>query len=1245
MQKMKTGFFDRVIAFVLSLAMVMSFGAVSVFADAPITHGKWEIVNEGTTSGVATLKEDGVNFKYYSKTTELTTQSTGIIGDVTSYIIQSKSTNGGQTGGIVDRNKSYAEYVATENGTVTFYIGNAATKLSCISRIKTDAGADDKDETLGTFYPGADGGEQEPQLQIIQGKDYCTVKADVEAGYTYFLTVTGSKMKLYDLVQFMASGSIKGTITVPEGITDYGIKFVEKSTGAEVVPTIDKATNTYTSPIKSGVTYDIVITGDAASKCIVDGDSTFTTTGGENTVNIALKTADIAVVSGSLTGIADGYNLEDLKMVFEPTNKNFVTVIPTLDKTAKTYSASLLANEKYTLVCTGACDYDVEKIEDTAYASATTKDIAFTAKALYDVSGNFVTSDNGAVKVETVVFENMADKYKYNGTVADGKFTGKLRTGDYKVTTEVDKNEDGSGDYISATYIQIKDANASKDIYFVPKTAPKVAYAKDIYVDKDGVSDATHYTSLKDAIAAVNNMDPQPTSEAERITIHIAPGLYRAQHILTAPYVSLVNTDPEKEVKLTWYYGIGYRYYSCGPDGFYNELSAKDKFLKNNQHPDGVSSDVQRWGGAFYVKNTAHDFYAENIVFENSFNKYMTDEEIEDGVVPRDQGASTKAVRTKDTDVWSKDKAAIERAAAILAQADNLEFYKCKFLSNQDTLYTHPGNDMYFKDCYIEGMTDYIFGDGQLIFDKCELNFCGYSDSTTGGEITAMKNDNNKKGVIFNECKITANEDPNIKVGVGGYGRMWGNDPTKPRAPMIIQFINTTIQKDGLISANGWSGMTSAPADNFLYEYNNKLTDGTAIKTKNATKQLTDEEIKAIDTAKFFDQGDAIWTPKNYADFKIKTADELGEGPVNPDDPKPPVTSRPLGDFNGDGNVNVADASDILKYVLGEKDGVSKEQVDAGEVSGDYRITAADAAQILAKVLNPDFEFSRKYAYPNPEMQEPDSTEKPSESESMGAESSEIVTQPVESESESESDSEQATDSAPSGDVSFNDEDTFNDYLAEDHVDAKINLNHTENINGNDTAKIYIGNKAVAKRFAQPATSGKWEFNADFLSSDSAALKDGRSFRIYFESVAQEGYNDKTSEGIVTGAASYITLWDASKIFYHLTDVGNNFFCVKTDTTGYNDKTGANAENLGTIELNKWYHISVIVDLDAKTATTAIYKHGTDGEWAPDTAWTTPISEEKTTALIKDAAIAQVRLVRTVGGEVYFDNVSFKKAN
>ena len=190
---MKTGFFDRVIAFVLSLAMVMSFGAVSVFADAPITHGKWEIVNEGTTSGVATLKEDGVNFKYYSKTTELTTQSTGIIGDVTSYIIQSKSTNGGQTGGIVDRNKSYAEYVATENGTVTFYIGNAATKLSCVSRIKTDAGADDKDETLGTFYPGADGGEQEPQLQIIQGKDYCTVKADVEAGYTYFLTGTGSK--------------------------------------------------------------------------------------------------------------------------------------------------------------------------------------------------------------------------------------------------------------------------------------------------------------------------------------------------------------------------------------------------------------------------------------------------------------------------------------------------------------------------------------------------------------------------------------------------------------------------------------------------------------------------------------------------------------------------------------------------------------------------------------------------------------------------------------------------------------------------------------------------------------------------------------------------------------------------------------------------------------------------------------------------------------------------------------------
>jgi hypothetical protein len=72
---------------------------------------------------------------------------------------------------------------------------------------------------------------------------------------------------------------------------------------------------------------------------------------------------------------------------------------------------------------------------------------------------------------------------------------------------------------------------------------------------------------------------------------------------------------------MTWYYGIGYEYYSADGTGYYNVENAYDQYAK---------STASKWGCAVYVKNTATGFSADGIVFENSFNRYLTDEEIED---------------------------------------------------------------------------------------------------------------------------------------------------------------------------------------------------------------------------------------------------------------------------------------------------------------------------------------------------------------------------------------------------------------------------------------------------------------------------------------------------------------------------------------------------------------------------------------------------------------------------------------
>ena len=76
----------------------------------------------------------------------------------------------------------------------------------------------------------------------------------------------------------------------------------------------------------------------------------------------------------------------------------------------------------------------------------------------------------------------------------------------------------------------------------------------------------------------------KPNDESERIKIHIAPGIYREQLKIETPYLTLLNEEPEKEVKITWYYGVGYKYYSVGTDGLYNKTRAKEN---NEKTPCG----------------------------------------------------------------------------------------------------------------------------------------------------------------------------------------------------------------------------------------------------------------------------------------------------------------------------------------------------------------------------------------------------------------------------------------------------------------------------------------------------------------------------------------------------------------------------------------------------------------------------------------------------------------------------------
>ncbi len=332
------------------------------------------------------------------------------------------------------------------------------------------------------------------------------------------------------------------------------------------------------------------------------------------------------------------------------------------------------------------------------------------------------------------------------------------------------------------------------------------AAGTDLYVGYSGKS--SNYNTVTEAVNAAASINPG--SESDRVTIHIAPGTYREQIVVKTPYITFVNDEPQKgDVLLTWYYGIGYKYYSVGSDGRYNASNAASKSAK--------AEASQRWGGSVQLLSGASYFKAENIVFENSFNRYVTTEEIADGVEPALVSTSINFDRTASgADV--KSKAATERGAALTIDSNYAEFYGCEFYGSQDTLYT-GGNMGYFKNCKIEGNTDYIFGKGDYVFEDCELSFKGYSAAAAGGYITAAREQT--KGYLFYNCDITAADD--LVVSAGYLGRPW-------RDTAVVMFYNTTIEYAGLIKDEGWASMSGVePTAATFKEYNTTLADGSAV--------------------------------------------------------------------------------------------------------------------------------------------------------------------------------------------------------------------------------------------------------------------------------------------------------------------------------------------------------------------------------------------------------------------------------
>ena len=98
--------------------------------------------------------------------------------------------------------------------------------------------------------------------------------------------------------------------------------------------------------------------------------------------------------------------------------------------------------------------------------------------------------------------------------------------------------------------------------------------------------------------------------------------------------------------------------------------------------------------------------------------------------------------------------ARLGQAVALHTEGDRLVFVNCRFLGHQDTVYTGVGGSrQLFRNCYIEGTTDFIFGPGTAWFEDCEIR------SKANSYITAASTPKDQPyGYVFNRCRLTADE-------------------------------------------------------------------------------------------------------------------------------------------------------------------------------------------------------------------------------------------------------------------------------------------------------------------------------------------------------------------------------------------------------------------------------------------------------------------------------------------------------
>ncbi|HEX9199512.1 MAG TPA: pectinesterase family protein [Acidobacteriaceae bacterium] len=337
------------------------------------------------------------------------------------------------------------------------------------------------------------------------------------------------------------------------------------------------------------------------------------------------------------------------------------------------------------------------------------------------------------------------------------------------------------------------------------------------HVAADGSAEYTTVQSAIDRVPATGGV------------VVIAPGTYREQVIINQSHVTLKGSgsDPDKTVIV-------------------DDTSHGTRGTKPSYATVHVLGD---------------DFHAENITFENDFNR--THQQVNAG----------------------------SQAQALNVEGDRNILSHVRILANQDTLYigAHgcgqagslrapppsstsfpPGSQpatpaarspctptptrSYFIHCVVAGNVDFIYGDGNAVFNDCEIH---NTEHAAGGYVTAQGKylAGQHSAFVFNHCRLT---------GEPGLAHVYLGRPWRPYASVV--YLNCAMGPH--IDPAGWHEWHPGETHNldtvFYAEYKSSGPGGSPAVREPKSRQLTSAEAKQFETARFL-AGTDRWNPEKLA--------------------------------------------------------------------------------------------------------------------------------------------------------------------------------------------------------------------------------------------------------------------------------------------------------------------------------------------------------------------------------------------